>query len=74
MRSSTQAPLIRPRDYRWVSQVGPASVSGYGPEANLEMTWVGTIRKGKIYGLEFFWNHAEALEAVGLAESDPGSS
>jgi hypothetical protein len=34
------------------------------------MTWVGTIRKGKIFGLEFFWDHSEALEAVGLSEQD----
>jgi ketosteroid isomerase-like protein len=42
--------------------------AGYGPEANLEMTWVGTVREGKIAFVEFFWDHAEALEAVGLSE------
>ena len=42
--------------------------AGSGPEANLEMTWVGTVRKGKIVFVEFFWDHAEALEAVGLKE------
>ena len=42
--------------------------AGYGPEANLEMTWVGTIRKDKIAFLEFFWDHAEALEVVGLSD------
>jgi ketosteroid isomerase-like protein len=42
--------------------------AGYGPEANLEMTWVGTVRKGKIVFVEFFWDHAEALEAVGPSE------
>jgi hypothetical protein len=26
------------------------------------------MRKGRIFYLEFFWNHAEALEAVGLSE------
>jgi ketosteroid isomerase-like protein len=44
--------------------------AGYGPEANLEMTWVGTVRKGKIVFVEFFWDHEEALEAVGLSEQD----
>ena len=44
--------------------------AGSGPEANLEMTWVGTVRKGKIVFVEFFWDHAEALEAVGLSEQD----
>jgi hypothetical protein len=29
-----------------------------------------TVRKGKIVGAAFFWNHAEALEAVGLSEQD----
>ena len=42
--------------------------AGSGPEANLEMTWVGTVRKGKIVFVEFFWDHEEALEAVGLSE------
>jgi ketosteroid isomerase-like protein len=42
--------------------------AGYGPEANMEMTWVGTLRKGRIFGIEFFWDHAEALEAAGLSE------
>jgi ketosteroid isomerase-like protein len=44
--------------------------AGSGPEANLEMTWVGTVRKGKIVFVEFFWDHAEALEAVGLSDQD----
>jgi ketosteroid isomerase-like protein len=42
--------------------------AGSGPEANLEMTWFGTVRKGKIVFVEFFWDHAEALEAVGFSE------
>jgi hypothetical protein len=28
------------------------------------------MRKGRIFYLEFFWDHAEALEAVGLSEQD----
>ena len=39
-----------------------------GPESNMELTNVFTVRKGKIFYLEFFWDHAEALEAVGLSE------
>jgi uncharacterized protein len=42
--------------------------AGHGPEANLEMTAVWTVRKGRIVFTEFFWDHAEALEAVGLVE------
>jgi hypothetical protein len=41
--------------------------AGYGPEANLEMTNIITVRKGKIVYQEFFWDHAEALEALRLA-------
>ena len=41
---------------------------GRGPESNVELTAVYTVRKGKIFGLEFFWDHAEALGAGGLAE------
>ena len=41
---------------------------GKGPESNIETTNVWTIRKGRIYYQEFFWDHDEALEAVGLSE------
>ena len=44
--------------------------AGQGPEANIELTVVFTMRKGKILAIEFFWDHAEALEAVGLSEQD----
>jgi ketosteroid isomerase-like protein len=41
---------------------------GQGPEANIELTNVMTVRKGRIFYQEFFWDHAEALEAAGLSE------
>jgi ketosteroid isomerase-like protein len=43
---------------------------GRGPDSNLEFTVIVTMRKGKIFLLELFWNHAEALEALGLSEQD----
>ena len=42
--------------------------AGYGPDANMEMTHVVTVRKGRIVYQEFFWDHAEALGAFGLTE------
>ena len=42
--------------------------AGSGPDANLEMTDVFVVRKGKIFSLECFWDHAEALETLGLSE------
>ncbi len=42
--------------------------AGHGPEAEVEMTDVLTIRDGRICGHDFFWTHAEALEAAGLSE------
>ncbi len=42
--------------------------AGYGPGANIEATGVYTVRKGRIIGIEHFWNHAEALQAVGRSE------
>jgi ketosteroid isomerase-like protein len=42
--------------------------AGRGPESNMEFTIVYTVRNGRIYGMEYFWDHAEALEAVGLSE------
>jgi ketosteroid isomerase-like protein len=40
---------------------------GHGPEANMEFTGVFTVRKSRIFGVEFFWDHAEALETLGLS-------
>jgi ketosteroid isomerase-like protein len=40
---------------------------GHGPEANMEFTGVFTVRKGRIFGVEFFWDYAEALETMGLS-------
>jgi ketosteroid isomerase-like protein len=42
--------------------------AGHGPELNLEATGVYTVRKGRIFGLEHLWDHAEALEDMGLSE------
>ena len=44
--------------------------AGHGPESIMEFTSVWTVRRGRIFGLEFFWDHAQALEAVGLSEQD----
>jgi uncharacterized protein len=41
---------------------------GQGPESALEWTIVCTVRKGSIISIEYFWDHAQALEAVGLRE------
>jgi ketosteroid isomerase-like protein len=43
---------------------------GHGPDLNMEVSVVTTMRKGKTILIEFFWDHAEALEAVGLSEQD----
>ena len=40
----------------------------HGVDSELEFTIVYTVRKGKIFGFEYFWDHAEALEAMGLSE------
>jgi ketosteroid isomerase-like protein len=42
--------------------------TGRGPESTMEVTGVYTVRKGKLLAIEHFWDHAEALEAVGLSE------
>ena len=44
--------------------------AGRGPESEMEWTVIFTVRTGKIREQEFFWDHAEALEAVGLSEQD----
>jgi ketosteroid isomerase-like protein len=40
---------------------------GRGPDSNMELTGVYSVRKGRIFRAEFFWDHAEALKAVGPA-------
>ena len=69
--SDTVKPISAPIDiadhvlvrYRWRGM-------GEGPESNIELTALYTVRNGKILYQEFFWDHAEALEAVGLSEQD----
>ena len=41
---------------------------GHGPELKQESTPVFTVRRGRVFYIEFFSDHAEALEAVGLSE------
>ena len=41
---------------------------GSGPDLNIEVTSVATVRKGKTILVEYFWDHAEALETLGLSE------
>ena len=43
---------------------------GHGPELKQESTPVVTVRKGRVFHIEFFWDHAEALETLGLSEKD----
>jgi ketosteroid isomerase-like protein len=42
--------------------------TGRGPELNMDQTVIITLRKGKIFLMEYFWDHTDALEAVGLSE------
>src|SRR5262245_15849016 len=41
---------------------------GRGPESNLGLTGIWTVRKGRVSFVEFFWDHAEALETLALSE------
>jgi hypothetical protein len=42
--------------------------SGGGPESNMEMSGIYTMRNGKNVAQQFFWDHGEALQAAGLSE------
>jgi ketosteroid isomerase-like protein len=44
--------------------------AGHGPQATLEFTVVSTVRKGRVLGVEVFWDQVEALETLGLSEQD----
>ena len=41
---------------------------GRGPQSDMEWTNVFTIRDGRIINVQYFWDHADALEAAGLSE------
>jgi ketosteroid isomerase-like protein len=45
-----------------------------GSRADSGATAIFTIRRGRIRVAEFFWDHAEALETVGLLEQDISSA
>jgi ketosteroid isomerase-like protein len=45
--------------------------AGQGPEAEVELTAIWTVRKGSILAAEYFRDYAEALENLGLSEQDP---
>ena len=42
--------------------------AGSGPDSNIEGTGLYTVRKGRIVAIEFFWDHAEALDILRLSE------
>jgi hypothetical protein len=45
---------------RWLTE-------GHGPRDIVpEVSCIYTVRHGKVSAFEFFWDHAEALEVVGL--------
>jgi ketosteroid isomerase-like protein len=39
---------------------------GRGPDWNIDLTIIFTLREGRVTCQEYFWDHAEALKAVGL--------
>jgi ketosteroid isomerase-like protein len=43
-------------------------VAGSGPEAAMAFSVLFTLRNGRVITQQYFWDHAEALEAVGLRE------
>ena len=45
-----------------------AHVEGRGPALHQEFTTVSTFRNGRIFLIDYFWDYAEALKAVGLEE------
>jgi ketosteroid isomerase-like protein len=40
--------------------------AGHGPGSRMEFTHVATVRNGRIFVNQYFWDHAGALKAVGL--------
>jgi ketosteroid isomerase-like protein len=44
------------------------SGAGHGPDLDMELTLVFALREGRITHQQFFWDHADALEALGATE------
>ena len=42
--------------------------AGQGPEAEVELTGVWTVRKGSIVAVDYFRDYAEALDTLGLRD------
>jgi ketosteroid isomerase-like protein len=42
--------------------------TGQGPEVNMQITTVYTVREGKIIRMQNFWSRADALKAAGLEQ------
>ena len=42
--------------------------TGQGPDMNMATTLIFTLRRGKVIYQEYFWDHTDALKAVGLEE------
>jgi ketosteroid isomerase-like protein len=42
--------------------------TGAGPQSDMEWTVTFRIRDGRIFEVEYFWDHAEALDAAGLSK------
>jgi hypothetical protein len=44
--------------------------TGRGPDLDVEFTVIYAIRRGTILFMEYFWDHTEALETLGLPKQD----
>jgi ketosteroid isomerase-like protein len=44
--------------------------AGRGPDMSVEFTIIYTLRDGRVFYQEHFWEHADALRSVGLSELD----
>jgi ketosteroid isomerase-like protein len=42
--------------------------AGHGPASNVELTAIYTVRGGRLFAIEHFWDHSKALEALELDE------
>jgi ketosteroid isomerase-like protein len=42
--------------------------AGHGPDLEMRVTHIYTVRNGRLLTMESFWDRDEALKAVGLAE------
>jgi ketosteroid isomerase-like protein len=72
MRSAFDEDVVEASDFMSIANYVVVRMTwhgtGSGPGVDMDVTGTYAVRNGRVFAQEFFWDHAEALKAVGLSE------